>query len=257
MRTFSHWMGPRRSSAWPLIAVLLLACAIAACGSSSSESDTAAAPTSGGGNPPTTTGLNAVTVSIPVNAATLGTAGFGTNPLVITVGTTVTWVNNDSMPHTATSDTGVWDSGTLTPGQTFQFTFNTPGLFPYQCSIHGAAAQSGMIEVTAAPTPTATPTPSPTPSPTATPTPASNATYSAVSQVLNARCIQCHSSGNAIDGVALDSYGATRQEVEPGEPGSSDLYKSVSGGGMPPGGSLTQEQIQLIFDWIMAGAPNN
>ena len=35
--------------------------------------------------------------------------------------------------------------GTGTAGQTFQFTFNTPGTFPYHCSIHPPSAFPGFI----------------------------------------------------------------------------------------------------------------
>ena len=51
-------------------------------------------------------------------------------------GTTVTWVNCDTPTHTATSDVDVWDSGALTPGATFQRTFNTAGAFPFHCTPH-------------------------------------------------------------------------------------------------------------------------
>jgi plastocyanin len=54
----------------------------------------------------------------------------------IAPGTTVTWVNNDSAPHTATSDDGVFDSGTLEPGDSFSFTFEDTGTFAYHCDIH-------------------------------------------------------------------------------------------------------------------------
>ncbi|HKQ68565.1 MAG TPA: plastocyanin/azurin family copper-binding protein [Polyangiaceae bacterium] len=88
-----------------------------------------------------------VTVDIPANAMALGRAAYGTNPLVVAPGTTVRWVNQDSVAHTATSDSGVWDSGTLTQGQSFNFTFTTPGTFPYHCTIHGAASMSGVVVV--------------------------------------------------------------------------------------------------------------
>jgi plastocyanin len=89
----------------------------------------------------------AVTVTIPVNAMGMGPAAFGTNPLTVPVGTTVTWTNSDAIPHTATSDTAVWDSGVLGPGQSFSFTFANAGTFPYHCTIHGAASMSGTIVV--------------------------------------------------------------------------------------------------------------
>ena len=52
-------------------------------------------------------------------------AGFAFSPqtLNITTGTTVRWTNQDAAPHTSTSDAVGWDSGTLTIGQQFSFTF--------------------------------------------------------------------------------------------------------------------------------------
>jgi plastocyanin len=93
-----------------------------------------------------------VTVTIPQNAMTLGTAAFGQNPLTINAGDTVMWMNADSIAHTATSDTGVFDSGIINAGAMFQFTFPTAGTFPYHCAIHGKAAMSGTIVVQAAAT---------------------------------------------------------------------------------------------------------
>ncbi|MGZ3707482.1 MAG: plastocyanin/azurin family copper-binding protein [Bdellovibrionota bacterium] len=90
---------------------------------------------------------NAVSVSIPSGAVGQGPAAYGQNPLVVASGTTVTWTNNDSVPHTATSDTGAFDSGSIPPGQSYSFTFSQAGDFPYHCSIHGAQSMSGMIRV--------------------------------------------------------------------------------------------------------------
>ena len=56
--------------------------------------------------------------------------------MTVPVGTTVTWTNMDAVAHTTTSDTGAWDSGTLTPGASFQHTFTSPGTFTYHCMIH-------------------------------------------------------------------------------------------------------------------------
>jgi plastocyanin len=58
------------------------------------------------------------------------------NPFYIKVGTTVTWVNHDPTQHTSTSDTGVWGSPILNPGNSFSFTFTSPGTYPYHCNIH-------------------------------------------------------------------------------------------------------------------------
>ncbi len=79
---------------------------------------------------------------------------FNPNTITVRVGTTVMWMNNETsaIPHTVTSGTpsapsGMFDSGTLNPGQSFQFTFTTPGTFAYYCRIHGAA-MTGTVTVT-------------------------------------------------------------------------------------------------------------
>ena len=54
----------------------------------------------------------------------------------VTPGTTVTWVNNDQVPHTATANDGAFDSGTLQPGQSYSFKFDKPGTYAYHCNIH-------------------------------------------------------------------------------------------------------------------------
>lgn len=84
---------------------------------------------------------------------------FSPNNITVTVGTTVTWTNNDSTPHTATSDSSVWASPVLSQGQSFSFTFNTPGTFAYHCALH--SSMHGTVTVVAAPQPTATATPAP------------------------------------------------------------------------------------------------
>lgn len=65
--------------------------------------------------------------------------------LTIVVGDTVRWTNNDSIDHTSTSDTLVWDSGHITPGGTFVFTFADKGDYPYHCEIHDS--MTGIIHV--------------------------------------------------------------------------------------------------------------
>ncbi|MCP4229497.1 MAG: cupredoxin family copper-binding protein [bacterium] len=63
----------------------------------------------------------------------------------IVVGDTVRWTNNDTPPHTSTSDTMDWDSGALDNGDTFEFTFNTADSYPYHCDIH--PTMTGTVNV--------------------------------------------------------------------------------------------------------------
>src|SRR5829696_309124 len=83
------------------------------------------------------------------------------SPANITVpaGTTVTWVHSGNNPHTTTSYDGLWDSGILPggSGQTFSFTFNTPGTYAYFCRPHEAQGMVGTVTVTAGGAATAQP----------------------------------------------------------------------------------------------------
>lgn len=88
---------------------------------------------------------------------TISDFSFSPSTLSIKAGTTVTWTNNGPMTHTTVSDTGVWSSANLgppgggggygggTPGGSFQFTFNTPGSYPYHCSLHPPASYPGFV----------------------------------------------------------------------------------------------------------------
>lgn len=81
---------------------------------------------------------------------------FQPQTVTINAGDTVRWTNIDSFDHTTTSGTGcapngMWDSGTVGPGQSFEVTFNTPGTFPYYCTFHCASFNMvGSVVVNAA-----------------------------------------------------------------------------------------------------------
>jgi plastocyanin len=55
-------------------------------------------------------------------------------------------MNNDSTAHTVTSNTGVFNSGTLGPGQSFSFTFQNAGTFQYHCSFHAGMVGSVVVQ---------------------------------------------------------------------------------------------------------------
>src|SRR5439155_3721941 len=83
--------------------------------------------------------------------------------VTVTQGSTINWWNEGPSAHTTTSDTGVWDSGNVNPGGTFQFTFYSPGTYPYHCNLH--PGMTGTIVVTDCGLPIPTPTPIPTSTP--------------------------------------------------------------------------------------------
>ena len=77
---------------------------------------------------------NSTVVRIVANA---GSNSFSPNPVEVKVGETVTWINDDSGRHTVTSkDDGIFDSGVLGKGQSFSYTFDTAGEYPYYCEPH-------------------------------------------------------------------------------------------------------------------------
>jgi plastocyanin len=99
-------------------------------------------------------------------------SGFAYSPASVTVAPnqTVCWMNSDAAAHTATSDTGAFDSGPLTQGQSFRHTFTTEGTFAYHCSFpHGMNAE--VVVAAASPPPPPTPPPPPLPPPPAPPAP--------------------------------------------------------------------------------------
>jgi plastocyanin len=98
---------------------------------------------------------------------------FAFNPgtIIITVGDTVRWTNQDvNLFHSAKANDGSWQTPSLATGQSASVGFSRAGTFGYICGVHGAS-MSGTVVVQAAATPAPTPTPTPQPTPTPSPTP--------------------------------------------------------------------------------------
>ena len=75
------------------------------------------------------TAANTITVSMKGSA-------FSPSNLQVGITTTVTWLNDDNMVHTVTSDKPGFDSGDIQPGGRFSFTFNSVGTYDYHCVHH-------------------------------------------------------------------------------------------------------------------------
>ncbi|MFJ4192790.1 cupredoxin family copper-binding protein [Pseudomonas sp. NPDC089534] len=61
---------------------------------------------------------------------------FGPKDLTVAVGTKVTWVNDDQIPHTVAETHKAFRSGALDTDDTFSWVFETPGEFDYFCVLH-------------------------------------------------------------------------------------------------------------------------
>jgi plastocyanin len=75
-----------------------------------------------------------VTVTIQGNNAS---NSYAPNPVSVRVGQTIAWRNADSITHTATQDSGGFNTGSVAAGATSVVTMlNTAGTFTYHCTIH-------------------------------------------------------------------------------------------------------------------------
>jgi len=61
---------------------------------------------------------------------------FGPQAITVPVGTTVTWINRDDIPHTVVSTEGVFKSKVQDTDEKFSYTFTKAGTYPYYCSVH-------------------------------------------------------------------------------------------------------------------------
>lgn len=136
-------MPPHRAT----YAALALAFLLAACSAGSSTPP--AAPASAA--PPAASPSAAASASGGAPAAsgqavTIQGFAFGPASVSVSVGTTVTWTNQDSTQHTVTADDGSFDGGPLANGQTFSQTFSKAGTFTYHCKIHPKMTASVTVK---------------------------------------------------------------------------------------------------------------
>jgi len=66
---------------------------------------------------------------------------FSPTTITIVTGESVTWVNDDTMMHFATSGIaptpdGIFDSGMVNAGESWSYTFDEPGTYDYYCMVH-------------------------------------------------------------------------------------------------------------------------
>jgi plastocyanin len=64
-------------------------------------------------------------------SATIASGGFTPNPINISVGSTVMWMNTDSIAHAIVADNGAYRSGTIMPGGQYSYAFPSAGTFAY------------------------------------------------------------------------------------------------------------------------------
>lgn len=72
----------------------------------------------------------------PANEVWMQNIAFTPSTITVSVNTTVTWRNMDSVVHTVTADDGSFNSGNISGGGTFSRQFTAPGTYAYHCVPH-------------------------------------------------------------------------------------------------------------------------
>jgi plastocyanin len=85
--------------------------------------------------------------------------------LTIQVGETVTWINDDGRDHTVTARDRSFDSGIMTSGALFEWTFTQPGTYEYFCALHPDMVGTIFVEGAGGVLPPPAPEPDPAPVP--------------------------------------------------------------------------------------------
>jgi plastocyanin len=125
---------------------------LAACGGGSTTTASTSTPTTVPTNTPTTaptaTPTTASTSTPTGNGTSVTIMSFAFSPASLTVktGTKVTWTNKDAVTHTVTADQGAFNSGLLSPGNSFSFTFTQAGTYSYHCNIHHSMTATIIVQ---------------------------------------------------------------------------------------------------------------
>ena len=78
-------------------------------------------------------------------AVKIGNFTFGPQEVKVKAGTTITWTNEDDIPHTVVSPNN-FRSKVLDTDGTYTFTFTTPGTYKYFCSLHPHMTGTIVVE---------------------------------------------------------------------------------------------------------------
>jgi amicyanin len=91
-------------------------------------------------------GLGVVKAEGTAKEVTIDNFTFGPAELSVPVGTTVTWINRDDIPHTVVAKDKGFRSKALDTDDRYSFTFASAGTYDYFCGLH--PHMTGKIVVT-------------------------------------------------------------------------------------------------------------
>jgi plastocyanin len=82
------------------------------------------------------TGTDASAASGKTHTVAMDGTSFRPPSLTVSLGDSVVWINKDPFPHTATSQSGGFDSSAVAPDKSWRFTPTKKGEFAYTCTLH-------------------------------------------------------------------------------------------------------------------------
>ncbi len=80
--------------------------------------------------------VSGCTTQYSSNTITIQNTAFYPTTLTVKPGTTVTWINKDNETQDIVSNTGIFDSGNLKTNQSYNYTFNQSGSYPFHSTIN-------------------------------------------------------------------------------------------------------------------------
>jgi plastocyanin len=136
-----------------LALVFVTLCAPIACGNGAEDAGSATNPTA-----PAATDHSTHDPAADGASVEMSLIAYKPETLTVPVATSVSWTQKDAGKHTVTSGSveqdasgsvatepdDVFDSGELETGETFEFTFDERGTYPYFCAIHPATMQGSI-----------------------------------------------------------------------------------------------------------------
>jgi len=87
-----------------------------------------------------------ISAQAPDNKVEIDNFAFSPARVTVKAGTTVAWLNADDTPHTVASSSKLFKSKALDTDDSFSFTFTTPGMYEYFCSLHPYMTGTVVVE---------------------------------------------------------------------------------------------------------------
>lgn len=77
---------------------------------------------------------------------TINNFEYSPKTITVKVGSSVTWLNSDTVDHSVVMDDTSFDTGLLAPGEKGSYTFTKVGTYTYHCATHPSMTATVVVE---------------------------------------------------------------------------------------------------------------